>query len=176
MRSSALMASGYRAATRCCWGYAGDSTIVNESCDLWFRALLSSVDLLLLSNTLDSLYPRQRERVIHVFRNLVKNKGLPHDPKLHRVPFSNRKRKTVLFITSNHDLEKMADGCIHFDIDEEELPEMQTLDLDDDGVVSQEEFLAAAGNIDEKEARRMQKVFNEADLDGDGIVDTDEVS
>lgn len=119
--------------------------------------------------------------MIEVFRNLVKNKGLPHDPKCRRIPFSNRKPKTVLFVTSNHDLEKLADGCIHFDIDEEDLPEMHDLDLNDDGVVTHEEFLVAAGHhnpgrhIEANETSRIEKIYNQADLNGDGVVDSEEV-
>jgi len=72
------------------------------------RALLSSVDILLLSNTLDSLNEAMAHRLLKALKELVEEKGMPCLPRDMEVPKPLRKKKTVLYITNNSNIEKFA--------------------------------------------------------------------
>jgi ABC-type multidrug transport system ATPase subunit len=64
------------------------------------RALLSSVDFLLISNLLDVLGPNQAIRVIAVLKELTEKRGLSVlQTETMSTPMHLRKKKTVIFST-----------------------------------------------------------------------------
>jgi len=80
------------------------------------RALLSSVDLLLLANTLDLLSDDQIEQIIKILHELVHNRGLPFlSNDVGTIPIQLRKRKTVFFITNKEKIERMATVSLRCD-------------------------------------------------------------
>lgn len=79
------------------------------------RALLSSVDLLLLANTLDILEMSRRTNVMKVLKEMIQNRGMAYEIAASKdTCISTRKQKTVIFVTNAEDLEKEASACITF--------------------------------------------------------------
>jgi len=76
------------------------------------RALLSSVDLLLLCNSLDNMPVDQANHVMGVLRTMVENKGLKCLSHERRVDISLKKKKTIFLITNNPEIEMLADARI----------------------------------------------------------------
>jgi len=78
------------------------------------RALLSSVDLLLISNALDPLGPTEALKVLTRLQEWKNNRGmlcLSADNAV-GVDIALKKKKTCFFITKNQQLEEGADGVI----------------------------------------------------------------
>jgi len=74
------------------------------------RALLSSVDLLLISNVLDLLGPQQAEKVVAVLKELTTNRCLSClATEAASTPMHLRKQKLVIFSTKIKELEDLAD-------------------------------------------------------------------
>lgn len=78
------------------------------------RALLSSVDLLLISNSMDMLGIKESEFILNLLRKWIDNRGMPFlsadNPP--GVITALKKRKTVFYITKNKELESLADTSI----------------------------------------------------------------
>lgn len=72
------------------------------------RALLSSADILLFSNSLDSMNEKKAKQIVDVLFDLVANQGLPCLEQDMQAPQALRKRKTVIYITNNSTIEKYA--------------------------------------------------------------------
>jgi ABC-type multidrug transport system fused ATPase/permease subunit len=83
------------------------------------RALLSSVDLLLMSNTFDVLGLRQTRGIIRIFREWMKHRGVPDlsSDMPPGVPTALKKKKTLFFVSKNEELEKDADCVINLMFD-----------------------------------------------------------
>ena len=94
-----------------------DSTLLGIS-----RALLSSVDCLLLANTLDGLELDVARNVLSVLVELVVWRGTPVlQVELNLVPLYLRKKKLVIFSTKVEELEELADGWLFLGENSEEL-------------------------------------------------------
>ena len=77
------------------------------------RALLSSLDLILISNLLDLLGTLQAERVMKIFREYTENRGLAvlaTETKM--VPYHLRKKKTVILSTKFPEIAELSDNWI----------------------------------------------------------------
>lgn len=72
------------------------------------RALLSSVDIILLANTLDLLSLPQASTIVTLLHNLVESRGLSILSQDLKVPISLRKPKNVFYITRNKQIEELA--------------------------------------------------------------------
>lgn len=88
----------------------------DRACVAIVRALLSSVDLLLLSNqVLDALGETHALRVLAVLRDFVLLRGPPClDDENEATPTHARKKKTVIITTKLACVEREADAVIHF--------------------------------------------------------------
>eukprot|EP00658_Telonema_sp_P-2_P002493 TRINITY_DN10940_c0_g1_i1.p1 TRINITY_DN10940_c0_g1~~TRINITY_DN10940_c0_g1_i1.p1 ORF type:complete len:330 (-),score=65.91 TRINITY_DN10940_c0_g1_i1:219-1208(-) len=75
------------------------------------RALLSSVNILLLSNSLDNLTSKHVGMVFSVLSNMVENKGLPYELK-GGTSLASRKNKTVFLITTKVEVEEKVDSTV----------------------------------------------------------------
>jgi energy-coupling factor transporter ATP-binding protein EcfA2 len=89
------------------------------------RALLSSVDFLIIQNVLDVLGPKHGCEVLFILKEFTANRGLPNIlcTETNRIPFHLRKKKTVVFSTSVKTLQNMADNWIIVTRREEEKDE-----------------------------------------------------
>ena len=76
------------------------------------RALLSSVDFLLISNTLDGLPLEHAAKCVHILHLMVSNRGLNCLSCDMNVPIAFRKMKTVFLITSKPEIEGLVDACV----------------------------------------------------------------
>jgi len=78
------------------------------------RALLSSVDLLFLAGIVDNLNPSDGKKVMEILKLWRDNRGMPCLPcdNPEGVHLSLKKQKTCFFISTNPDLEAMADSTI----------------------------------------------------------------
>jgi len=82
------------------------------------RALLSSVDLLLMSNVLDLLGLEHSKKVFAVLRELCEKRALlVLATEAALMPMYLRKKKTVIFSTKLPELEAMADNWMHIGAD-----------------------------------------------------------
>jgi len=82
------------------------------------RALLSSVDLLLLSNTLDVLNPQELERIIKVFNRMVNESGLNELSAERIIPKHLKKKKTILINSAHVRVQMVCDHFINISEDE----------------------------------------------------------
>jgi hypothetical protein len=83
------------------------------------RALLSSVDLLLMSNVLDLLGLEHSKKVFAVLRELCEKRALSVlATEAALMPTYLRKKKTVIFSTKLAELEGMADNWMHIGADD----------------------------------------------------------
>lgn len=78
------------------------------------RALLSSVDLLLISNSFDQMGIKESQAILQLMRQWIDNRGMPFlsadNPP--GVVLSLKKKKTVFYVTKNQELEGEADSTI----------------------------------------------------------------
>jgi len=122
------------------------------------RALLSSVDMLLLANTLDNFDPETTKLAFSLLQEMVNNRGLAYDiaPGVPDDKYTAqvkkglllRKPKTVFFVTKDKELEAMADHIIPVFTGSKE--EFETFDADGDGILD-------AGEIEAWEASKKQE-------------------
>jgi ABC-type multidrug transport system fused ATPase/permease subunit len=80
------------------------------------RALLSSVDLLLISNLLDILDIKKANEILIILKDFVANRGMVNIIKSEpnsKLPWILRKKKTVIFSTKIPELESQGDNWIH---------------------------------------------------------------
>jgi ABC-type multidrug transport system ATPase subunit len=83
------------------------------------RALLSSVDLLLMSNVLDLLGPAHAKKVFKVLRELCEKRVLSVlATEAAIAPMHLRKKKTIIFSTKMIELETLADNWMHIGKDD----------------------------------------------------------
>lgn len=78
------------------------------------RALLSSVDLLLLSNALDMLGPGEGRAFLSMLGEWRRERGMTclSADNTPPVPVELKKKKTVFFVTRNHELQDCADAAV----------------------------------------------------------------
>jgi len=80
------------------------------------RALLSSADLFLISNVLDTLGPEQGEHAMNVLKVLTQRRSLEVlATEHHSTPLHLKKLKTVIFSTKLASLEAIADNRMYLD-------------------------------------------------------------
>jgi len=99
-------------------GLNGDKMSQTDRCLLVIACtLLSSVDLLLISNILDILGPVRSAAVLRVLREFTEGRGLGNILKteVNSTPFHLRKRKTVIFSSKIKSLQKLADNWLLFE-------------------------------------------------------------
>jgi len=81
------------------------------------RALLSSVDLLLLNNTLDLLQPKESMGIVHLLQEFCIHKGMPCLKSDMSRAHGLRKKKTVLISTRHSFLEELVTARIEISQD-----------------------------------------------------------
>lgn len=98
-------------------GLNGDRLSQTDRCLLILACtLLSSVDLLLMSNILDILGPIRGAHVLKVLKEFTKGRGLGDILKteVNATPYHLRKRKTVIFSSKIQALTSLADNWVEF--------------------------------------------------------------
>jgi len=76
------------------------------------RAVLSSVDFLLLASILDSLGEEASLNIMEVLRSWVSQRGLSQLEADHAAELSHRKKKTLFYTTKNSFLVKQCDAIV----------------------------------------------------------------